>query len=743
MPVRAKQNFGALVLFAAVIALLVPPAVFGWVEGQNIKINTDNTTELQNEQACVINPLNADNVVAIWRDFRLGFRRVGVGVSNDGGATWSDSLVGVPPYDRHSDPVMSYDADGNLLMNILAFPSTAGNSGLFVWTSTDGGASWSEPVTAVDEGPGGPFEDKQWMNVDRTGGTYNNRVYVPWARFTSSSRIYLVHSITPTIYSSPVPVSDAFSVQWPTVTVTPDGTVLVAWVSFGLSRIMLDRSTDGGDTWGSDKTVVSLSGIPQNINGGILIFPYPAMEADVTGGPYNGTTYILYSGFAADGSTDLSLLRSTNKGDTWSAPVRIHDDPLNNGADQFHPWIAINEDGILTASWYDRRLDPNNLNFDLYIAHSFDGGATWTANRRISEVSSSPAQAFKVDREFYARWHAAIGLLEAPLDPAKAPRAGLIGEYTGLSTRSDMAQVVFTDTRNGNQDAYSARATIGFMPPPLIAPANGTVTSGNMPTFSWKKAGATPAEIANFPATTVQPLYYRVQVADDSLFGSVDYQAVGITGTSHQFAAPLADGRWFWRVDAVNDSGRVTGYAEPYRVVTIDTQAPAQPTLLTPAEDESVDYLSQLFSWTAVDKAPQGTAVRYELQVATDIGFGTVLINPTGLTAPQFENSTPLPDGAALYCRVRARDLAFNIGEYTAPRRFFTGSAFVCGDADGTGAVNISDAVYLINYIFAGGPAPDPLLAADVDCTGAVTISDAVYLIAFIFSGGPAPCAGC
>src|SRR5690606_29249954 len=100
----------------------------------------------------------------------------------------------------------------------------------------------------------------------------------------------------------PVPVSDASSVQWPTVTVTPDGTVLVAWVSFGLSRIMLDRSTDGGDTWGVDKTVVSLSGIPQNINGGILIFPYPAMEADITGGPYSGTTYILYSGFAGDGS---------------------------------------------------------------------------------------------------------------------------------------------------------------------------------------------------------------------------------------------------------------------------------------------------------------------------------------------------------------------------------------------------------------------------------------------------------
>ena len=68
---------------------------------------------------------------------------------------------------------------------------------------------------------------------------------------------------------------------------------------------------------------------------------------------------------------------------------------------------------------------------------------------------------------------------------------------------------------------------------------------------------------------------------------------------------------------------------------------------------------------------------------------------------------------------------------------------YVCGDADNSGGVTISDAVYLINYIFSGGPAPDPAEAADVDCSGGVSISDAVYLISFIFSGGAAPCEGC
>ena len=69
--------------------------------------------------------------------------------------------------------------------------------------------------------------------------------------------------------------------------------------------------------------------------------------------------------------------------------------------------------------------------------------------------------------------------------------------------------------------------------------------------------------------------------------------------------------------------------------------------------------------------------------------------------------------------------------------------SYLCGDANGDRTVNISDAVYLIAYIFSGGPAPSPLLAGDANCSGSINISDAVYLIAYIFSGGPQPCAGC
>lgn len=68
---------------------------------------------------------------------------------------------------------------------------------------------------------------------------------------------------------------------------------------------------------------------------------------------------------------------------------------------------------------------------------------------------------------------------------------------------------------------------------------------------------------------------------------------------------------------------------------------------------------------------------------------------------------------------------------------------YLCGDADHSGSVDISDAVRLISYIFSGGLPPDPYDAGNVNCDSSVDISDAVYLISRIFAGGPAPCAGC
>lgn len=69
--------------------------------------------------------------------------------------------------------------------------------------------------------------------------------------------------------------------------------------------------------------------------------------------------------------------------------------------------------------------------------------------------------------------------------------------------------------------------------------------------------------------------------------------------------------------------------------------------------------------------------------------------------------------------------------------------SFICGDANKSGSVSISDAVHVVFYIFAGGAPPNPIAAGDANCDQAISISDVVYLVNYIFAGGAAPCSGC
>jgi hypothetical protein len=66
-------------------------------------------------------------------------------------------------------------------------------------------------------------------------------------------------------------------------------------------------------------------------------------------------------------------------------------------------------------------------------------------------------------------------------------------------------------------------------------------------------------------------------------------------------------------------------------------------------------------------------------------------------------------------------------------------SAFIRGDASGDGVVDVTDVVYLINYLFVSGPPPVPLEAGDVNCNCVVDVADVVYLINYLFVNGPPP----
>ena len=66
--------------------------------------------------------------------------------------------------------------------------------------------------------------------------------------------------------------------------------------------------------------------------------------------------------------------------------------------------------------------------------------------------------------------------------------------------------------------------------------------------------------------------------------------------------------------------------------------------------------------------------------------------------------------------------------------------ALMCGDVNDDSKVNVSDAVYIINYVFAGGEPPYIYSNGDVNCDGTVNVSDAVWIINYVFTSGNNPC---
>jgi len=68
---------------------------------------------------------------------------------------------------------------------------------------------------------------------------------------------------------------------------------------------------------------------------------------------------------------------------------------------------------------------------------------------------------------------------------------------------------------------------------------------------------------------------------------------------------------------------------------------------------------------------------------------------------------------------------------------------YMCGDPNADRDLNVGDAVYIINYIFKGGPPPDPQCSGDTTGDGDLNVGDAVHLINYIFKGGPPPDPAC
>jgi hypothetical protein len=113
------------------------------------------------------------------------------------------------------------------------------------------------------------------------------------------------------------------------------------------------------------------------------------------------------------------------------------------------------------------------------------------------------------------------------------------------------------------------------------------------------------------------------------------------------------------------------------------------------------------------------------------VGTGIVL-SPDGLLS-----GTPPTEGEYTFtARVTDEVDAFADRQFTL--RILP--PYSCGDANGDEQINIADAVFLISYVFKGGPAPYPLEAGDANCDDEVNVGDAVHLINYVFKGGTDPC---
>ena len=109
------------------------------------------------------------------------------------------------------------------------------------------------------------------------------------------------------------------------------------------------------------------------------------LAVDRSGSATNNNIYMLASVLPPGRSTtDVMFVRSTDGGQTFSAPHRINDDPTPQSKWHWFGTFSVAPNGRLDAVWYDTRNAANNIDSQLFYSWSTDGGATWAANVAVS-----------------------------------------------------------------------------------------------------------------------------------------------------------------------------------------------------------------------------------------------------------------------------------------------------------------------------------------------------------------------
>jgi hypothetical protein len=286
------------------------------------------------------------------------------------------------PFERVSDPSVAYDARHGvwLASSIPLEPTTLLVPFVFVSRSTDDGVSWTDPVTIPPPAKKVNL-DKNWTACDNTASSpFYGHCYTEFDNFGESDLEYMSTSTDGgATWSTPVsPAGKPHGLGGQPV-VQPNGTVIVPFEALN-GTISAFRSTDGGNTW-TRASIVSRIAFHPNA-GGLRTSPLPTAEIDGAGNVYVAWEDCRFRTKCA--SNDIVFSTSAN-GVSWGDPLRVPIDPATSTVDHFIPGIGVDRSTsgtgahVALAYYYypDTACTPATCQLDAGFISSPDGGAHW------------------------------------------------------------------------------------------------------------------------------------------------------------------------------------------------------------------------------------------------------------------------------------------------------------------------------------------------------------------------------
>lgn len=398
MSARRRVPLARAVAAAGAVALLAPvlAAQASLPRAPGARVVTVSRPEHRAaEPGIALDPNHPERIIAAYGGPWVAF-------STDSGATFSLApQVAAEGVIGGGDVSVAYDDAGAAYLSFLTseglgtpsyWAHHAGKSAIWVARSPDGGRTWPTPAVPVKQWPNPRDTAPQMVDMSRIwadanpGSPHHGLLYVAWInweldrsviQFSRSTDHGASWSVPRVISTTPgLPRDDNGGLVAPIGVVAPDGTMHVIWND--LNSIVYTRSTDGGKTFTPSRSIVRVgppyfggaTGVPGIVR--VMGFPQVALDAR------RNILYVTWSDFR-NGDVDVFLARSTDGGRTWGAPVRVNDDPIHDGRDQFFQWLAVDPDnGDLYVQFYDRRGDQGKRETRVTLARSTDQGRTFT-----------------------------------------------------------------------------------------------------------------------------------------------------------------------------------------------------------------------------------------------------------------------------------------------------------------------------------------------------------------------------